>query len=58
MKTSRFSESQVALALRQIEEGVDLGEICRKLVISEQTYYRWRKKYGGLMSNQCRETQQ
>jgi putative transposase len=58
MKTSRFSESQVALALRQVDEGVVVGEICRKLGISEQTYYRWRKKYGGLMPSEMKRLRQ
>jgi len=58
MKTSRFSESQVALALRQVDEGVAVGEICRKLGISEQTYYRWRKKYGGLMPSEMKRLRQ
>ena len=58
MKTSRFSESQVALALRQVDEGVGVGEICRKLGISEQTYYRWRKKYGGLMPSEMKRLRQ
>jgi putative transposase len=58
MKTSRFSESQVALALRQVDEGVAVGEICRKLGISEPTYYRWRKKYGGLMSSEMKRLRQ
>ncbi len=47
MKTLRFSESQVALALRQIDEGETVGEMCRKLGISEQTYYRCDGKSTG-----------
>lgn len=58
MKKSRFTESQVALALRQADEGVAVGEICRKLGISEQTYYRWRKKYGGLMPSEMKRLRQ
>jgi putative transposase len=56
MKTSRFSESQVAL--RQVDDGVAVGEICRKLGISEQTYYRWRKKYGGMMPSELKRLRQ
>jgi len=58
MKTSRFPESQVALALWQVDKGLAGGKICRKLGISEQTYYRWRRKYGGLIPLRYRETQQ
>lgn len=43
MKRSKFSEQQIAFILRQAEEGVSVGEVCRKVGISEQTYYRWRK---------------
>jgi putative transposase len=49
MKTSRFSEQQIAFVLRQAEEGTSVAEVCRKAGISEATYYVWRKKFGGLM---------
>ena len=51
MKKSRFTDEQVAFALRQAESGVSVDEVCRKLGTSEQTYYRWRKEYGGLRAN-------
>ena len=44
----RFSEEQVAFALRQAETGISVQEVIRKMGISEQTFYRWKKKYGGL----------
>ena len=44
----RFTEEQIALALRQAESGVTVGEICRKLGVSEPTFYRWKKMYGGM----------
>ncbi|WP_417790531.1 transposase, partial [Terasakiella pusilla] len=47
MKRSKFNESQIAFILRQAEEGTSVDEVCRKAGISQQTYYRWRKKYGG-----------
>ena len=43
MKTSKFTDEQIALALRQAEAGTPVGEICRKLGVSEQTFYRWRR---------------
>ena len=49
MKKSKFSEEQIATALRQIDAGAPVLEVTRKLGISEATYYNWRKKYGGLM---------
>ena len=39
MKTSRFSEQQIAFVLRQAEEGTSVAEVCRKAEISEATYY-------------------
>ncbi|KOB04169.1 transposase, partial [Xanthomonas arboricola pv. corylina] len=48
MKKSRFTEEQVAYALKQAELGMAVGEICRKMGIAEATFYVWRKKYGGL----------
>ena len=48
MKKSRFTDEQIAFALRQAESGVAPAEICRKMGISEQTFYRWKKKFAGL----------
>jgi putative transposase len=55
MRKTRFSEEQIAMALRQGEAGTPVAEIIRKLGISEQTYYRWKKKYGGLGVSELRE---
>jgi putative transposase len=54
MKTSKFSEQQIAFILRQAEEGTTVEEVCRKAGISVQTYYRWRSKYGGLMPSEMK----
>jgi putative transposase len=48
MKRSKFTESQIVFALKQAETGVAVAEVCRKLGISEATFYNWKKKYGGL----------
>lgn len=58
MKRSKFSEQQIAFILRQAEEGVSVEEVCRKAGISQQTYYRWRKKYGGLMPSEMKRLKQ
>jgi len=58
MRKSRFSEEQIAFALRQEESGIPIGDIIRKLVISEQTFYRWKKKYGGLRVAELRRLKQ
>jgi putative transposase len=44
MKRSRFSDQQIAFVLRQADEGTAIAEVCRKVGISEATYYNWRKK--------------
>jgi transposase-like protein len=48
MKKSKFTESQIVFALQQAESGVTVAEVCRKLGISEATFYSWKKKYSGL----------
>ena len=58
MKKSTFSEQQIAFILRQAEEGAPVEEVCRKAGISQQTYYRWRKKYGGLMPSEMKRLKQ
>lgn len=44
----RFTEEQIAYALRQNEAGTSAGEICRTMGVSEQAFYRWKRKYAGL----------
>jgi len=48
LRKSRFTEEQIILALKQHEAGRTAGEICRKLGVSEQTFYRWKAKFGGM----------
>ena len=58
MRKSRYTEEQIAMALRQAEAGTPVQEICRKLEVSEQTFYRWKRKYGGLGVPELRELKQ
>jgi len=58
MKKSKFTEEQIAFALRQAESGTRVAEVCRKMGISEQTYFRWKKKYGGLGVSELRRLKQ
>lgn len=58
MRKSKFTEEQVAMALRQAEAGTPVAEICRKLQITEATFYRWKKKFGGLGVPELRELRQ
>ena len=48
MKKSRFTEQQIAFALRQSESGVSLEEITRRMGVTEATFYRWKKKFAGM----------
>jgi putative transposase len=58
MKRSKFTESQIIFALRQAETGVKVQEVCRKMGISEATFYNWKKKYGGLGVTELRRLRQ
>ena len=58
MKRTRYSEEQIAFALRQAESGTSVAEITRKMGVSEQTFYRWKKKYAGLGVAELRRLKQ
>ncbi len=53
MRTSRFSAEQIVSILKEHEAGVGMAELCRRHGISQQTFYRWRQKYGGLERNEA-----
>ncbi len=48
MKSSRYTAEQVAFAMRQAESGTPVPDICRKMGIAEQTFYRWKRKFAGM----------
>ncbi len=58
MKRSKFTEEQIAFGLKQAEGGTPVTEVIRKMGITEQTFYRWKKKYGGLGTNELRRLKQ
>lgn len=58
MKRSTFTEAQIAFALKQAETGTRVDEVCRKMGISEATFYNWKKKYGGLGVSELRRLRQ
>ena len=58
MKKSRFSEEQIAFAVGQAEPGTSPAEICRKLGITEATFYRWKRKFAGMGVSEVRRLKQ
>lgn len=58
MKKSRFTEEQIAYALRQAEAGMPVSDVCRQMGIAEATYYIWRKKYANLGVSELRQLRQ
>ena len=48
MKKTHYTEEQIAFALKQAETGTRVEEVCRKMGISEATFYNWKKKFGGM----------
>lgn len=58
MKKSRFTEEQIAAAVRQAEAGIAVAEICRRLGVSEVTFYRWKKRFAGMGVTELRKLRQ
>ena len=58
VKKTRYSEEQIAYALKQAETGTSVAEVIRRMGISEQTFYRWKKLYGGLGVGELRRLKQ
>jgi len=48
MPKRTFTEEQIAAALRQAEAGIPVAEVCRKLGVTEQSFYRWKRKFAGM----------
>ena len=53
MKKTRYTEEQIAFALKQAATGTRVEEVCRKMGISEATFYNWKKKFGGMGVTNC-----
>ena len=58
MKRSKYTDEQIAFALKQAELGTPVAEVIRKMGITEQTYYNWKKKYGGHGLSELRRLKQ
>lgn len=58
MKKARYTLEQVAFGLRRAEEGTPVVEVCRKMGISEQTFYRWKKRFQGMGVAEVRRLRQ
>ena len=58
MKKSKFSEEQIAYALRQVESGTPVADVCRQLGVSDATFYIWKKKFAHLGVSELRRMRQ
>lgn len=58
MKKTRYTEEQIAFALKQAETGTRVEEVCRKMGISEATFYNWKKKFGEMGVTELRRLRQ
>ena len=58
MEKTRYTEEQIAFALKQAETGTRVEEVCRKMGISEATFYNWKKKFGGMGVTELRRLRQ
>jgi len=58
MRKARFTEEQITYALKQVESGKPVGEVCRQLGVSEQSFYRWKRKYQGIGIAELRRLRQ
>ena len=58
MRKARFTEEHITYALKQVESGKPVGEVCRQLGVSEQSFYRWKRKYQGIGIAELRRLRQ
>jgi putative transposase len=58
MKRKLYTDEQVAFALRQAEAGAAVAEVCRKMGVSEATFFRWKKRFAGMGTAEIRRLKQ
>jgi putative transposase len=58
MKASKFSDAQKAFILKQGADGMPVADVCRKVGISQATYFNWKRKYDGLLPTEMRRLKQ
>ena len=58
MRKSRYTDEQVSFALKQAGLGTPVTEVCRKMGVSEATFFRWKQKFGGLGPSELRKLRQ
>jgi putative transposase len=58
VKKKRFSVEQITAVLQQVSGGMPVGDVCRQVGIAEQTFYRWKKEYAGMLPSEARELKQ
>jgi putative transposase len=58
MRPSKFTEDEIVQALREVKAGTPAVQVCRKLGITQTTFYRWRSKYNGVAQSESREVRE
>ena len=58
MKRSKFTDSQIMDALKRVDAGLAVPDVCRELGISSATFYKWRSKYGGLDASELKRVKE
>lgn len=54
MKRKRFTEEQIIKALKEVDGGAEARDVCRRMGVSEQSFYRWRRRFGGMEVSEAR----